>query len=335
MATAGAKISIPIKTNYETTGGQFISSGYYSQWNVELTDMPQHGFSTFSNTFKGNYSLKPAYMAVAEVGGLFKLAEKLDLYAGAYFNYGLNNVLTPDNKLIYQPDGVYNGVLASSQISKLNPVSVGLKIGLYWYLKKAIPAEIAPEIGYKRTVEQHVQPADTFVRVNQDTLVAIKTTDTVVVEKPSEPVKPKIEIINKPIVPVVQPRDTTVQEEDPFEKAKRIAASIRVNFVTESDKIGSSENEKVKALSDILKTHSDICINIYGHTDNTGSHEVNLKYGMKRALTMKQKFLKQEVPASQMTTRSFSYDVPLVPNTSEENMAKNRRAEITVYLKKK
>lgn len=131
IASLGAKALIPIHASYETTGGEITTTGYYSQWNVELSDIPQHGFSTITTKYKGNLSLKPAYMLIIDMGGLYKLSDNVDLYLGEYFNYGLNNVIKPDTKLIYQPDGNYNSVLTSNQTNKLKPISVGIKIGLY------------------------------------------------------------------------------------------------------------------------------------------------------------------------------------------------------------
>ena len=131
LATVGAKISIPLSSTYRTTGGEIVTSGYYSQWNVELTDMPQHGFTTITQSYTGKYSLKPTYMAIAEFGGIYKISEKIDLYAGAYFNYGLNNVLKADTKMLLMLDKTYNGVWSSYQITSIQPFSVGVKLGLY------------------------------------------------------------------------------------------------------------------------------------------------------------------------------------------------------------
>ena len=136
LAAVGAKISLPIYTNYITTAGQIVTTGYYNQWNVELADMPQHGFTTYTNSYSGNLTLKPSFMAIAEVGGLYNLSKKIDLYVGGYFNYGLNNILNPNSKLIFQPNTIYNGVFASNQTNKVILVSVGLKVGLYWQLDK-------------------------------------------------------------------------------------------------------------------------------------------------------------------------------------------------------
>ena len=136
LASIGAMMALPVKSSFKTFGGGLVTTGYYSQWNVELSDMPQHGFSTMTNSFTGNTTLKTSYMGIADMGGLFKMSQRLDLYVGGYINYGLNNVLTPDSKLIYQPNGVYNGILASSQTNNVTPISFGVKIGVYFHLGK-------------------------------------------------------------------------------------------------------------------------------------------------------------------------------------------------------
>ncbi len=130
IASAGAKLSYPIHASYKTSGGTLTTSGYYSQWDIELNDMPQHGFSTYTD-FNGNSSLKPTYMGIAELGGTYKLSEKMDLYLGGYYNLGLNNVLKPGTAQLYQPDGVYNGVFATPQAKDVRPYSIGIKVGIY------------------------------------------------------------------------------------------------------------------------------------------------------------------------------------------------------------
>ena len=136
LLTAGAKISIPVHATYKTTQGAIVTSGFYPLYNIELTDMPQHGFSTITQSYTGKYNLNPAYMAIVEAGGTYKMSEKIDLYAGAYFNYGLNNVLKPDTKMLYQIDGTYNGVLNTYQTTSVKPLAIGIKLGLYFDIWK-------------------------------------------------------------------------------------------------------------------------------------------------------------------------------------------------------
>lgn len=133
LTTAGVKISIPVKTNYKTTGGEIVTTGYYSQWNIILSDMPQHGFTTINGPLAGDVSLKPSYSGFADLGALYALSSRVNLYAGGYVSYGLNNVLKSGKKLLYQLDGVYNGVLASDKTDKARTVALGLKIGVSWH----------------------------------------------------------------------------------------------------------------------------------------------------------------------------------------------------------
>lgn len=152
LASVGAKIGLPLSASYKNAGGMISTTGYYSQWDAELSDLPQHSLLTTTGDYKGNYSLKTAYMAVANLGGLYKLTPKTDMYVGVYLNYGLNNVLNPQSKLIYQFDGKYNGVLSSNQTSNVNPISVGLKVGLYLQVgkqqkhqQKNLPDKVIPQ----------------------------------------------------------------------------------------------------------------------------------------------------------------------------------------------
>ena len=98
--------------------------------------MPQHGFLTITDTYTGNVSLKSSYVGTLNFGVLYNLNERLELYLETHVNYGLNNILTAGSKQVYQPDGVYNGTLASSQTDNLNLKAVELKVGGYAWAKQ-------------------------------------------------------------------------------------------------------------------------------------------------------------------------------------------------------
>lgn len=327
IASAGAKISFPISASYNTSGGALTTTGYYSQWDVELNEMPQHGFSTFTD-LKGNLSLKPAYMGIADLGGLYKLSEMMDLYFGGYFNYGLNNVVTPGTNLMFQPNGVYNGVFASAQTNDVKPFSVGIKVGIYLKMCKK-----KNEVAIVRKTENKPEPE--VIKQNEKQPVnsvpneTVKTPDTVKTVVPVVVETPKVEVVDQPAVPVIKHDAVPVQ--DPLVKAKEIAVSIIGNFAFNSVQLLNDEDAKIKALSVLLNKNPDIYLYITGHTDNIGSHEVNLRYGMRRALTMKQKFIEQGVSDLKLFKQSKAYDEPLVRNTTKANRAKNRRVEIMAF----
>lgn len=133
LSSAGMKILIPVNTTYKTTGGEIVTTGYYSQYNVVLKDLPQHGFSTITDQFCGDISMKPSLSGYVEFGALYGLSSALDLYVGGYADYGLNNLAKSKNDAIYQTDGVYNGILSSNQMDKAKVMSLGFKVGIQWH----------------------------------------------------------------------------------------------------------------------------------------------------------------------------------------------------------
>ena len=344
LASLGGKISLPVDASYKSNGGELTTTGYYSKWNVPLSDMPQHGFSTMTNTFNGNTTMKTTFMGILDLGALYKLSDKVDLYVGAYLNYGLNNILNPDSRLIFEPngkEGFYNGMFASSQTSSVTPIAVGLKVGVYIHVGETKQIAIS---------EPKLEPKDSV-----STVKPMKSGDTIATILPQDSVQPVIhDSLDKEVtvtgqIPKVvktslespirtkvgapvkaNSNNESIKSNDPFEIAKRIAESMNVMFGFNSAQVTNSKNELIKQLSAILKANPNIHIRLVGHTCNIGTHKVNKALGMKRAINVKQKFIHQDVPNSQIHTVSMAYDQPLVPNTSKENRAKNRRVEIIV-----
>jgi outer membrane protein OmpA-like peptidoglycan-associated protein len=69
---------------------------------------------------------------------------------------------------------------------------------------------------------------------------------------------------------------------------------------------------------------------IRGHTDDKGSAQTNEKLSLLRADAVAGALQQRGVPSSRLRTRGFGSSQPLVPNTSEENRAKNRRTEFVI-----
>jgi len=131
LATAGGKIDIPLTSDYKIKSGEIVTKGFYSQWNAEVSDNARHDFTTITHRPSGDLSLKTCCSLFADLGGLYPLSDKLDLYMGAYMGYGLSNLANRGSKMVYQQDGTYNGVLASNLIDRVRPVTFGVKVGLY------------------------------------------------------------------------------------------------------------------------------------------------------------------------------------------------------------
>jgi len=295
LASAGVKLSIPVKTTYKTTGGEIVTTGFYSQWNVELKEMPQHGFNNITDQLTGDVSIKPSCSGFADLGALYGISSRVDLYAGGYVSYGMNNVLKTGNKIVYQQDGVYNGVLASDQTDKARTVSLGLKVGVLWHFgHKNKVAEVKPEFA---------QP---------------------VAEKVPEPTEaPKIVIAEQLVEKAIITPENLKKEAD-YTNARAIAESTIISFKFNSPNPLNSEDSKIKELSAILKANPDMKLRIVGHAESDDSQKTNYKSGLQRAGYVRQKFLNHGVLSSQLKRESKSFDSSLPPTTSKQKRMESR-----------
>lgn len=126
----GPKVSFAVQSNYKIEGGTIETTGYYPQYNVVLYGMAQHNFTTITSFPKNDTSLNPVVSAYSNLGGLYKLNNSLDLYAGVYIDYGLSNMIDAQDKLLYQEDGAYNGVFSSDLTNSVKQFAFGFKIGI-------------------------------------------------------------------------------------------------------------------------------------------------------------------------------------------------------------
>lgn len=85
----------------------------------------------------------------------------------------------------------------------------------------------------------------------------------------------------------------------------------------------------------MLKENPDIDAIIEGHTDNRGSDEYNQRLSEDRANSVMQYFIDHGIDKSRLRAVGMGEKVPIVPNTSDENMSKNRRIEMKMIVKNK
>lgn len=79
-----------------------------------------------------------------------------------------------------------------------------------------------------------------------------------------------------------------------------------------------------------LKNDPKLNVRIEGHCDIRGSDEYNQKLSERRAKTVLNYFASKGIDKKRMSAVGFGRSKPLVPNTTEENMYKNRRVEVKI-----
>ena len=86
----------------------------------------------------------------------------------------------------------------------------------------------------------------------------------------------------------------------------------------------------VKYVSDKAKSDPNSLIDVYGHTDSTGSDQYNQTLSENRARTVANYLTMQGVSAARIRSQGFGETLPIADNATEEGRRRNRRVEITV-----
>lgn len=102
-----------------------------------------------------------------------------------------------------------------------------------------------------------------------------------------------------------------------------------VLFDTDKSRLRANETNKLDELVDALKKHPEYRFEIYGHTDSRASEAYNMKLSIHRAKAVANFFKDHGINADRiLEVKGFGETKPVVPNTSPENMQKNRRVEL-------
>ena len=88
--------------------------------------------------------------------------------------------------------------------------------------------------------------------------------------------------------------------------------------------------EALAKLSGIVLNYPSLRLTIEGHTDNTGSAEINQTLSGQRANAVRDYLVKQGLDASSLSAQGLGINNPVADNSTAEGRQKNRRVEIVV-----
>jgi len=101
-----------------------------------------------------------------------------------------------------------------------------------------------------------------------------------------------------------------------------------VNFRSGSAQILPSSLEVLQRVTDSLKANPDVRVEVRGHTDATGSSEVNRQLSHRRAMAVRDFLIQLGVMPSRITAVGFGEDYPVASNETREGRLANRRVEL-------
>lgn len=136
----GGRVYFPFAQQTKVGIDELKMSGYYADLNVELVDIPSHGFGTLTNwKSESETKLKTTFSLSAETGVSFKISDKIRLYTGLYIDYGLSNLqnknqlqtdvplvnYNAENNAENQPNGI---IQTSNAIDRAKLLAYGFQV---------------------------------------------------------------------------------------------------------------------------------------------------------------------------------------------------------------
>ena len=103
-----------------------------------------------------------------------------------------------------------------------------------------------------------------------------------------------------------------------------------ITFETNSAELNAESYAELNRLVEFMKNNPELKIEISAHTDDVGSDAYNIRLSDKRAESVVKFLTTNEIGKNHLQSKGYGKSQPLVPNTSDENRAKNRRVEIKI-----
>jgi len=103
-----------------------------------------------------------------------------------------------------------------------------------------------------------------------------------------------------------------------------------VTFATDSADISSSFYEVLDSVALVVNEFDKTYVDVIGHTDSTGSAEYNQGLSVRRARSVADYLISQQVIPERLVVTGMGQDQPIAPNDTPEGRALNRRVEIVL-----
>jgi outer membrane protein OmpA-like peptidoglycan-associated protein len=120
-------------------------------------------------------------------------------------------------------------------------------------------------------------------------------------------------------------------------KVERIGEGIRVAFdagilfdVNSAD-LRPAAKRDIEKLVETLKKYPGTNVLVEGHTDNTGSRELNQRLSERRAESVTTYARSLGVEPGRLTTKGYGFDQPIADNATAAGRQENRRVEVAIF----
>lgn len=113
-------------------------------------------------------------------------------------------------------------------------------------------------------------------------------------------------------------------------KGIKVTFDNGILFATGKSELNTTSRNALLKFAESLKNTPETDITIYGHTDNTGTREFNVRLSLQRAVAVAGFLNTNGIEMKRMTTEGKAWDMPVADNSTIEGRAMNRRVEIYI-----
>ncbi|MFC1584284.1 OmpA family protein [Fibrobacterota bacterium] len=103
---------------------------------------------------------------------------------------------------------------------------------------------------------------------------------------------------------------------------------LNVSFMTGNAKLNVNSYTILDQVVESLTEWKDVKLEIQGHTDNTGTMEVNMKLSQARAESVRNYLIQKGVEPGRLKAVGYGPTVPIADNTTAEGRERNRRVQL-------
>lgn len=109
-----------------------------------------------------------------------------------------------------------------------------------------------------------------------------------------------------------------------------------IYFLKNSLKVDPRSLPEVERWADHIRGHTDIIsVTLEGNTDDLGSHEGNMKLGLRRAAVVYRMLVEKRVNPELLHVQTYGEELPLKAEFNEMSRAMNRRVHVVTKKRKR
>jgi hypothetical protein len=140
----GFKIGLPLVREATIKSGTLATTGYFYEELILYRDFPEEGFVSNYRVpeQQSKIGFKPVVALALETGLIFTSNEQVSAGASIYCDFGLNNLLKPDNRHPVEYQRLtpwqlgFNSIMTTNKVNRVEMFSLGLKLIVIFNLDK-------------------------------------------------------------------------------------------------------------------------------------------------------------------------------------------------------